>query len=248
MKKFKSILVFMLVILTISMLPSGLFAEETALPVPEANFTTPESTISYFLDSLKENDLEKAFTACWIDEGSQGFDFEAYTSGIRAIVFRSTMAPSDYAFYMKLNKLEIMARLARQIKFFCFSLLATEKEYDITIPNPTKERIAAFIKSSNPAGLSGLEIISIDKPKLLESERYKSIEKKQAKCFGAQDGTERIVLLKFKGEFYYSGFHLLKYKKSWKIDNMYSQLAGMSYFGTAEKTDESEYSQLIEPK
>ncbi len=252
MKKFDSILVIsvILVILTMSIWPSGLFAKETSLSIPEENFATPESAINYFLDSLKKNDLRKAFTACAIDEYSQGFDFEAHTNRMNAIMFYSSPAPSDYPFYVELTKCERMAHLSRQIKFFCFSLLATEKEYGITITNPTKERIAAFIESSNPAGLSGLEIISIDKPELVESERHKSNEIIRAKCFGAQDGTERVALIRFKGEldYFLIGFHLLKYKKSWKIDEMSSSLAGTSAFGTAEKIDISDYKQLIEPK
>ncbi len=251
MKKFNSILVIsvILVILAMSIWPSGLFAKETSLSFPEENFTTPESAINYFINSLKKNDLRKAFTACTIDEYSQGFDFEAYTNRIQAIVFPSSPAPSEYPFYVELNKYERMARLARQIKFFCYSLSATEKEYTVTISNPTKERIAAFIESSNPAGLSELEIISIDKPELVENERHKSNEKIRAKCFGAQDGTERIVLFKLKGlEFYYSGFHLLKYGQSWKIDELHSSLAGTSALGTAEKIEVSDYKRLIEPK
>ena len=60
--------------------PSGLFAKKGDLSIPEESFATPESAINYFLNSLKENDLRKAFAACAIDEYSQGFDFEAYTN------------------------------------------------------------------------------------------------------------------------------------------------------------------------
>lgn len=248
MKKFKSMLVYILVVLTMGIWPSGLFAKKADLSIPEESFATPESAISYFLYSLKENDLRKAFAACAIDEYSQGFDFEAYTNRMNAFIFYSSPAPSDYPFYIELTKCERMAHLSKQIKFFCFSLFATEKEYHTAITDPTKERIAAFIRTSNPAGLSGLEIISIDKPELVEHERHKSNEKTRAKCFGAQDGTERIALLKLNGEFYYSGFHLLQYKKSWKIDELYSSLVGTSPLGEAVKIDVSGYKGLIKPE
>lgn len=92
-----------------------------------------------------------------------------------------------------------------------------------------------------------IKIISINKPELVEHERHKSIEKTRAKCFGAQDGTERLALYKLNGEYYYSGFHLLKYKKSWKIDGLYSSLAGTSP-GEAVKIDVFHYQGLIKPE
>ena len=248
MEKFKLIIVFILAIMAMSIWPSGLFANKTELSMPQESFATPEKAIGYFLDALKENDFRKALAACAIDEYSQGFDFEAYTDRMGAFVFYASPAPSDYPLYVELTKYERMAQIAKKIKFFCFSLLATEKEYQATIPNPSKERITAFIRSSNPAGLSGLEIISIDKPELVEHERHKSNEKTRAQCFGAEDGTERLVLFRLDGELYYSGFHLLKYKKSWKIDDFYSALTGTSPLGNAEKIDVFSYKGLIMQK
>ncbi|NLW45786.1 MAG: hypothetical protein GXY86_00375 [Firmicutes bacterium] len=244
MEKFKLIIVFILAIVAMSIWSSGLFAKKAELSIPKESFATPEKAIKYFLNALKENDFRKALAACAIEEYSQGFDFEAYTDRMDAFVFYASPAPSDYPLYVELTKYERMGQIAKKTKFFCYSLLATEKEYQ-TISNPSKERIAAFIRSSNPAGLSGLEIISIDKPELVEHERHQSNEKTRAKCFGAEDGTERLVLFRLDGELYYSGFHLLKYKKSWKIDDLYSALTGTSPLGNAEKTDLFSYTGLI---
>lgn|SRR5690554_774849 len=106
MRKFKLTLAVVLVILLVSILPLNLFSREKYFSIPKECFSTPESAISYFLNALKENDLSKAFTACAIDEYSQGLDFNAYCTGINAINFIPGPAPSGYPFYSELNKIK----------------------------------------------------------------------------------------------------------------------------------------------
>src|SRR5690554_4600785 len=138
-----------------------------------------------------------------------------------------------------------MANLSRKIKVFCYSILSTEKEDYCVVHSPNEKRLSAFIDSSDPAGLSELEIVSIDKPDILESDQHKANEIRKIKCFGADDGTDRIVLFKIKGEsgFYFIGFHLLKYGESWKIDDFFSYI---SIFGEVKKIEVSEYLQFVE--
>ncbi len=220
-----------LVILTVLMvlfLPN-VFAKPTS--IYEKSFATPESAITYFMKSLKNNKISNAFKACAVNDYSKKYNFKAFSRRLDSISYLQSMAPSEYELYVELNKIECLARIGKQIKLFYYSILSSENDLLDTKTKPTNDQIEKFIQTVNPKRLSVLEVISIDKPLLIDDERYKSNAAASAQCFGANDVTERVALLKFNNDFYILGFHLYKFGSSWKIDSLSSPLANTPMYG-----------------
>ncbi|MBN1500232.1 MAG: hypothetical protein JW982_08755 [Spirochaetes bacterium] len=202
-----------------------------------SDFATPEAAIKYFIAGIAKNDLNYALQACAIKEAADNFSFKKFTERLNALIFWSSMAPSEYPFYADINRADRISFISRQIKFFCFSMLSAEKDYSLTVPEPSEERINDFIRSSDPSKLADLRIIKITVPypDLIESERNQRNWKLQAAIYGAETKTERIVLYELNGKFFTGGISLLKYGSNWKIESLSSSLANTSPMGSVEE-------------
>lgn len=201
------------------------------IDINEKSFTTPENAITYFLKALIDNDLKKAFKACAINDYSGKYDFNAFSRRLNSVSYLQAMAPSEYDLYTELNKVECLARIGRQIKLFFYSILSDEDNLLVTKNNLNDGQTEDFVKTVDPAKITGLQIISIDKPLLVDDLRYRKNALASAQCFGAKDATERVALLKFNDDFHIIGFHLYQYGSSWKIDSLCSPLANTPMYG-----------------
>ena len=205
-----------------------LSAQVNETETPE--FNTPEAAIEYFIKSVKNNDIYDAFKACAVYEYSENFDFSKYTEYIQAMILGYSPAPSGNEIFTQINIIDRMYTLSSQIKYLCYSLLSEEiADGNIIFPE-NDQRVSAFIQSLDTSRLSDLEIveIKIPFPDVITSERYNAFAEKLAACFGADTATERIVLYRFEGSYFASGFHLLLYGDNWKIDGLNSAVAGTS--------------------
>jgi hypothetical protein len=208
--------------------------------VYEKHFATPENAITYFIKALTKNDLNKAFKACAINDYNENYDFSAFSRRLDSVSYLHYLAPSEYAFYAELNKLECLARIGKQIKLLYYSILFNENDLLVTKAKPTDEQLERFIQAVDPKRLSDLQLISIDKPSLVNDKRYQKNSLASAQCFGANDATERVVLLKLDNDFFILGFHLYKFGSFWKIDSLCSPLANTTMYGV-EKISFEEY-------
>ncbi|NLW48295.1 MAG: hypothetical protein GXY86_13300 [Firmicutes bacterium] len=208
--------------------------------VYEKSFATPENAITYFIKALTKNDLNKAFKACAINDYSENHDFAAFSRRLDSVSYLHYLAPSEYSLYNELNKIECLARIGKQIKLFYYSILTDENDLLLTKAKPTDEQLETFIQAVDPKKITGLRLISIDKPSLVDDERYRRQALASAQCFGANDATERVALLKLQDNFYILGFHLYKFGSSWKIDSLCSPLANTPVYG-GEKISFDEY-------
>lgn len=202
-----------------------------AIDINEKSFATPENAITYFLKALIDNDLKKTFKACAINDYSGKYDFNTFSRRLDSVSYLQAMAPSEYDLYTELNKIECLARIGKQIKLFFYSVLSDEDNLLVTKNNLNDGQIEDFVKTVDPAKITGLQIISIDKPSLVDDQRYQKNALASAQCFGANNATERVALLKLHNNFYVLGFHLYQYGSSWKIDSLCSPLANTPMYG-----------------
>jgi hypothetical protein len=215
-----------------------------SVPMDAKSFATPENAITHFMEALKKNDLSSVFEACAVQDYSQRFRFKEYVRRLMGLSYIAYMAPAKYDFYIELNKIDTLARISRQIKLICYSLLSDETDLTATKKDPDEDHVKDFVRAVDPGKLAGLQVIRMDKPVLVDNERYQKNTLDAARCFGAGNGTERVALLKFNKDLYILGFHLYQYGSSWEIDSLSSPLAGTPMFGV-EKITYDEYSKRL---
>lgn len=87
--------------------------------------------------------------------------------------------------------------------------------------------------------------LGIPSPALVYHERNQENWNRTAAYYGADELTERVVLLLFEGDYYYVGFTLLRYGENWKISNASSALGNTNPLGAPQKITEEEFAELI---
>jgi hypothetical protein len=201
--------------------------------ISEKNFETPEAAIRHFTERLAANDLMGAFEACAINEADK-FDFIAYSRWINAMLLIQSDAPSQSPVFAQINCVKKMSFLAQQVKIMMYSILTDEKIDGKTIFQPGDDRIEQFAKNADSRRLAGLKVVKIELPisaEILNSERARTYALREAKIYGADDMTEKIVVYQLGPNYFVGGMHLLKYGKYWRIVSLNSTYANMSVVG-----------------
>ena len=211
----------------------------------EKDFESPEAAIAHFIGGLASNDFHKALQACAIGSQAAAFDFKKLARRLDAIVWTSMLAPSNHALYVRLNEAELISRIARQVKFFCFSLLSEEVDFFAMVPQPSDERLDGFLKASNPARLSTLKIVKIGAPAVLKQTKIRNTLMESAKSYGAQDSTERLVLLEFEQKTFGEGFQLFKYGRAWRINSLSAPILNTAASGAAGRVSAEQFEAAI---
>jgi hypothetical protein len=214
----------------------------------DVSFKTPEEAITFYMQAVAQGNIPKIVQACAINEMSEKFSFDLYTNRLRALTFY-TPAPSDYPFYAEMNKVQFSWQILNQVKNLAYGLLATEKGVveGRTVPIDPEGTIT-FMKEVDPERLAQLQVtkIGVPNPEIASTERNLDNWNRQAQIYGADELTERVVLLLFEGDYYYVGFTLLRYGEDWKISSAASPLGNTSAVGAPQKTTEEEFQELVD--
>jgi len=217
-------------------------------PLRKVSFNTPEKAITFYLQAMAQGDVSKILQASAVDEMSEKFDFDFYVNRLKMLPFQAP-SPSNYPFYAELNNAQFTWQILNQARYLAYGFLTTEEEllegYPVYDMDP--ERITGFIEEVNPEKLAQLEVkkMGIPSPDVASDERNLEIWNRHAQTYGADEYTERVVLVSFEGEYYYMGFGLLRYGDNWKIYNASSILGNTPALGTPQKTTEAEFEALI---
>jgi hypothetical protein len=258
-----SLIVF-LALLTVGCLASGVVAptpsataptpaeivstSTVVVPPAPAGFKTPEEAITAYLEGVAQRDLQKILQACAIDEMSENFKFDLYTSRLGGVFLPTQfLAPADYPFYVETNKLQLSSQVTSRVRILAYSLLSDEKTGDGSpLTNMDAERTARFMKAVDPKRLAALEVRKIGRPDptLMDSAKYRDNVAKTALSYGADESTERVVLLSFEQNYYSLGFTLFRYGENWKISSATSALANSNALGAAQPTTVEEFDSL----
>jgi hypothetical protein len=230
--------------------PEGVASTPTVVVSPaEAVFTTPEEAITSYLEGVAQSDLQKILQACAINEMSENFKFDLYTARLGGVFLPTQfLAPADYPFYVETNQLQLSSQISSRVRILAYSLLSDEKTGDGSpITDMDAERTARFMKAVDPKRLATLEVTKIGRPEpaLMDSAKYKDTAAKMALSYGADESTERVVLVSFEQQYYLLGFSLFRYGENWKIGSATSALANTSALGAAQPTTVEEFNSLI---
>ncbi|MBN1202071.1 MAG: hypothetical protein JXJ20_09465 [Anaerolineae bacterium] len=213
----------------------------------DVSFKTPEEAITFYMQAVVQGDVAKIMQACAIDEMSEKFRFDLYANRLQALTLQAP-APSDYPFYAEINKAQFSWQVLNQARNLAYGLLSTEQELidGYTVPIDTEGAIQ-FMKEVDPERLAQLQVtkIGVPYPEIASDERNLNNWNKQAQIYGADELTERVVLLLFEGDYYYVGFTLLRYGEDWKISSAASQLGYTNAVGAPQETTEEEFLELV---
>jgi hypothetical protein len=240
MKKKHILTLVVIIVCAIGMLSATSVEKQSdgVFTFPEKNFETPEAAIKHFVERLAANDLAGAFEACAINEGDC-FNYEAYSRRLQAMQPLTSLSPSRYPLFAQINRISNLNWLSRQVKMMLYSLLTDLNENEMsgqTIINPDDKRISSFINSCDSRKISGLTVVKIKLPTaVMNSERARKNAVAQAKCYDADDSTERIILYKLNESYYLGGMYLLKYGKYWRISSLNSNYGNTPLLGNLTK-------------
>lgn len=210
-------------------------------------FETPEDAITFYLEAVIQGDIPGILRATAVNEMSENFDFERFVNRIRGLTIQAP-APSDYPFYVELNKVQFTSQLLGQVRNLTYSLLATEKELVKTgFVRMETDGAIQFMGEVDPERLAELQVleIGIPLPDLASSERNQENWNIWAQIYRADEFAERVVLLEFEGETYFMGFGILRYGENWKISTASSALGGTDATGAPAPTTADDFQDLI---
>jgi len=211
-------------------------------------FKTPEDAITSYLEGVVEGDVDRILQACAIDEVSEDFQFDVWVEWLGGMYLQESLSPVDYPLYVEINKVQQTGRILQPVRDLVYSLLAGEtlgSGFDrVEMDRRDADR---FVEDVDPERLRSLEVEEIDIPipEQMESDRYQEHAAELASIYGADEMTERVVLVSFEDEYYILGFTLLRYGESWKISTQSSALAGIGS-GMVQETTEDEFESLTE--
>ncbi len=213
------------------------------------SFKTPEDAITSYLEGVVESDVDKILQACAIDEVSENFQFDDWVDRLGAMWVQNTLSPADYPLYVEINRVQQAYRILQPVRNLVYSLLSSEvQESGLDLIEMDRRDANRFVEDVDPERLRGLEVeeIGVPEPEMMESDRYQENAEEQASIYGADEMTERVVLVSFEDEYYVLGFTLLRYGKSWKISAQFSAMGRTDGTGMAQPTTEEEFESLTD--
>src|SRR5262249_42234511 len=145
--------------------------------------------------------------------------------------------------FVEMNQVRATAEMAEATKLFVYGLL-TDIDPMRSERMESDAEIQAFVQAVNPARLATVKVVRIDQPRpsVTNGPEAQAFLKRWATLNGAEEMTDRIALYQLQGQFFWSGFRLCRYDKSWKIWELESTLGGpLSSKGAVGKTTVAEY-------
>jgi hypothetical protein len=206
-------------------------------------FATPEAAIHEYLAGVARSDAGRILGASAIDEMSTGFDFVASVDRLKVFIPTDSLAPAEFPLYADVNRAVASQRILRKVLMLAYSLLSSERLDDGAIAAVDADWAEGFARQVDPARLAGIAVedIRFSDASLEHDPRYLANTAALAGVYGADELTERLVLLSFEGQLYDVGFTLVRYGDLWKVIDQGSTLAGTDSLGTARATTVEEY-------
>ncbi len=190
-------------------------------------FSTPESTITFFIECVKAEDYDCALSACALDEIANGFDYEAMSKWLRILSPTSRYLPSEYGLFAAFNRHSLEYHILWQLSWMALSVVLPP-EYgaflEMRILLDSTVDFDNVVADMDPAKMLRLEIVEIGRSHLLDTERNEEYLTQQAQVYGAEAATSKAVLYEIDGEYYVGGVQLLQYDGKWLITTLHDPL------------------------
>lgn len=208
--------------------------------------STPEDAVTTYVAAIAANDVDAILATTAVDEMAAGFDFQASTERLQAMVLMNSLAPAEYPMFGALNRYQQASWILGQVRNLVYGLLSDEEVDGRVITPVDADQIAAFVAAVDPTRLAGLRVLDVrfPVPDMATNERYLANNAALAAIYGADEMTERLALIELDGQTHALGFTLLRYGDAWKVSSQSAPIAGTSSFGTAQPMTREEYDEL----
>lgn len=215
--------------------PGPASPEATPAPTSAPTYATPEDAVTACLLGVAHDDADAILAASAVDEMATGFDFSAYVDRLRWLYPVNMMAPATDPLYVAANRATETKAILTEARNLIYSLLSTETLDKGSVADKT--RADAFVSQVDPKQLAGLVIVKIQfpNPSLENDAKYKDAMLASARTYGADDKTERVAYVVLGKQSFGVGITLLRYGNGWKVSDLYSDLAGTSVYGFAQR-------------
>jgi hypothetical protein len=212
--------------------------------VAEKDFATPGAALSHFVESVKANDLTAALQSFAVNDYAAQYDFKAYSMRMGVIYPMIQNAPSDYAMFEQLNRLELLSQHGGAIRNFIYSFNATIP-VDMLSRVTSPDEIDAFVAAVDPSRLAGLSVaeahvLAPNSPTAI------MVMKEQIAPIGADESVEMFILYELDGRYFSGGARLLRYGDAWKIEALSSAFADTLAYAGVSPTSREEFAAKIE--
>ena len=221
-------------------------------------FSTPEKAIQYFVDCIKEGDTKGALQSFAISEKANGFDFEKDIEKTRQYQKITSLSPANNSYYYPLNEGSIYGTAAHQVAVFSYSFLLPEEDFsDATISlddldESVSELEEKILDTSKLGNLILEQTVNVyDCLQNINNIKSQDDFVEQAKVFGADDIQEFVALYELDGKYFFSGFQMIDFDGSWKINCLYSTLANENmgdenFNGSVREISEDDFQTMVD--
>ncbi|MDD4095033.1 MAG: hypothetical protein PHP22_02170 [Oscillospiraceae bacterium] len=214
-------------------------------------FSTPEESIRYFVESVRDNHFDLACTAFAGEEIAPEAQFVLQLERVGSYnPLAQYSMPEQYAAYSPALLAVSQGKSAGSTLQFAASLLLGEDYMQqntfSTEPETARQEITAIAGRLDPKQLKGLTFVRADviDANYQNSEEYKSFIKKRVEAFGYDSYSEYMALVKLGDTSYVAMFAMVSDNGKWKIYEMNSGLLQFSY-AIAIPISEEDYLKMI---
>ena len=203
--------------------------------------STPEAAIANLFQALSDHkDQEELWAFCPAEQLSEG-----YTPRAGNIPSTNSPPPEKY-------RLNFQQQLLVKVTSLLYEDTGGYDFWPPEIDDPAAippEEYVLYTNSMVAHIEAPIKVIRCDFPLSEDSEKYnytKDMWNRYADSYQAEDSTERVILIEYKGKTYLIGCILIKYNGDWGIVELYSHALSMSEGTPCIPMSEEEYNQNME--
>lgn len=207
-------------------------------------FESPEDAMDYFIDEIKEGDIEGALKAFPIERASSEFKFDSFVDMMAGWQESYVMRyPSNSEVFRELNKYNLLANRMEKVTNFVFSFTADSMFLEsLALPEKDSE-IKDTMNATNANAVSEIQIVRMDYflPEIQDNEARTRIRVETAERYGADNEYEYLVLYRLNDDLFYNAVTFIEYQGEYYLWELYGSLAALNTRGYVEATTELGY-------
>jgi hypothetical protein len=195
-------------------------------------YATPEDAVTAYIEGVAARDFRAVWATTAVNEMAKGFDFVNMVDRLGSLA-PTLPAPASDPFYVALNRETIGAQIARQIQFFVYGLLTTSELLEMRVVRMDGAGAEAFAADVDLGALGGLTLlrVGLSHPEMFNSEIHQRNLTRQAANYGADEISEQVALIELGGRTFMTGFIVMRFGETWKIQSQVAHLAGTQVSG-----------------
>lgn len=239
-KTIKGILGFALCLAVLPTIDSNAYEDKS--------FASQEKALDFFVERIRESDLEGALQAFPIKRAAEQFDFEKYLDYFQVWIADSTMNyPSTSELFISLNENSYASRTMEYIQNFVTSLSTDPAFLSGKSLTPENTDITGLMEASsqNAEKISGLEIerLVYYNPEEQDSEAVQKNMQNLAALYGADGLSSYLVIYRLDSNFWTGGMTFIQYGDEYYIWEPNCMM--MNTVGAAMPMSEEEHDSIL---